>query len=239
MSSFFWTPERIRFLEDAGDDSGYYDALASLLKQMLPSDATVLDVGGGTGRLALALSAHCRSVTSLDHSLLATETARAHADTVSNMDAVCADAHSYLPQKRYDAAVFHYYGRMEDVLAFLERTGILHAFVIKRRIAVHRFSVSSHKTRFESLNEAERILKERGIAYTRTDGVLPFGQPFRSEADAVRFFQTYSRDAHPQTISFSDIAPRLVRRDDPVFPLFLPEEKRFAILILSKKEALS
>ena len=236
MSGFCWTDERIRALEDAANNSGYYEALASLLSHGLPKDASVLDVGGGTGRLALALSSSCRFVRSLDASPLAHETAVLHAKTVSNMDAVCHDAWTYAPKERFDAAVFHYFGRMDEVLAFLHRTHIPLALVIKRRIAVHRFSVSPHHTRFESLAEAERTLCTRNVPYERTDGSLPFGQPFRSPEDAVSFFQSYSRDEHPSEITFSDIAPRLLMRDDPAFPLFLPEEKQFSILTIPNPE---
>ena len=74
-------------------------------------------------------------------------------------------------------------------------------------------------------------LPARSVPAASERFTLEFGQPLRSEADAVRFFRLYSRDERPEDIAFADIAPRLLRRDDPAFPLYLPERKRLGLIV--------
>ena len=98
--------------------------------------------------------------------------------------------------------------------------------MVKKNWAHHRFSLAKKPLRHSTLAEMEAFLAARGVPFQSERFTLEFGQPLRSEADAVRFFRLYSRDERPEDIAFADIAPRLLRRDDPAFPLYLPERKR-------------
>ena len=90
--------------------------------------------------------------------------------------------------------------------------------VVKKNWAHHRFSLAKKPLQHSTLAEMEAFLAARGVPFQSERFTLEFGQPLRSEADAVRFFRLYSRDERPEDIAFADIAPRLLRRDDPAFP---------------------
>lgn len=228
--TFFWTDDSIRFMQDASEHSDFHERLASLLAPLLPPQARVIEAGCGLGHLSKALAPYCHRIVALDRSSSATAVAAKLAKAVPNMSAVCSDLWEFTPSEPLDAAVFCYFGRMEEILRFAKKHNIPKVLVIKRDIAYHRFSLTEQPVRFESLQYSRELLENEGIAYSVSHHRLSFDQPFRSVADAVRFFQIYSRDPEPQEIGEQQVLPRLIAEDRPPFLYRLPETKRFAIL---------
>lgn len=231
--TYFWTDDSIRFMQDASEFSDFHERLAAFLAPLLPPQARVIEAGSGLGYLSRALAPYCHSIVALDRSAAASAVAARLAKTVPNMDAVCSDLWEYSVKKPPDAAVFCYFGRMEEILRFARKHHIPKVLVIKRDIAHHRFSLTPQPVRFESLQHSMELLENEGIAYSVSRHVLSFDQPFRSVADAVRFFQIYSRDPDPQEIGEPQVLPRLIADPQAPFPYLLPESKRFAILSFS------
>ena len=59
------------------------------------------------------------------------------------------------------------------------------------------------------------------------------GQPFRSLADAIRFFRLYD----PETaVTEAEALSRLVETGDPVFPYYLPALRPVGMIVLRAED---
>ena len=65
---FEWTPEKIRFLQEASDYTPFNRTLAERAMTVFDSSDHVLDAGCGIGYLSLELSRFCSRVTAADRS---------------------------------------------------------------------------------------------------------------------------------------------------------------------------
>ena len=97
-----WTPDILRFMEDADRLSPYYRDLARLAAAQFPRGGRVLDAGCGMGQLSLALAEHAGHIDAVDRSEqaiahLAEEARRAEA---TNVHPHCADMFSWGMGKR-------------------------------------------------------------------------------------------------------------------------------------------
>ena len=97
-----WTPDILRFMEDADRLSPYFRDLARLAAAQCPRGGRVLDAGCGMGQLSLALAEHAGHIDAVDRS----EQAIAHlADEVRRTEATnvhphCADMFAWRMDKR-------------------------------------------------------------------------------------------------------------------------------------------
>ena len=223
-----WSPEIIRYLYTAADHSRYYQDLARQLGAFLRPEDRVCDAGCGLGLLSRALLPYCAHVTAVDRSPAAVAALRARGED-PKLSALTGDIRELPPRQPYDAMVFCLFGGTEETLAIAARQCGGTALVVRRDFRRHQFS-SGVRMAGHTAADMERELQRRDLTYTARRFTLELGQPFLSLDDAQTFFRLYSRDEHPELITFADIAPRLVRRDDSVFPLYLPEEKRLGIL---------
>lgn len=233
---FRWEPDMVRFMRDASERGDYHDRLAAIVCNHAGNADCICDAGCGLGYLSNALSKHFPSVRALDISENAIAVAKTVNAGLKNVTVSREDIVTFTPDVPFDAAVFCFFGRTEEILRFAKRTCGGRVIVIKKNWAHHRFTVAKVPLKHTKLYDLQRDLGALAIPYRSEEHVLEFGQPLRSEADAVRFFQVYSRDEHPENITFSDIAPRLVRTDDPTFPLYLPEQKRIGVVSFEAKD---
>lgn len=227
---FRWEPDMVRFMRDASTYGDYHERLAARIAARLPAGAHVCDAGCGLGYLSRALSPLCGVVTALDISENALAVAREINAALPNVSVVQADMARFVPERPFDAMVFCFFGRTREILRFAARACRGRVVVVKKNWQNHRFTLATKPLAHSTLQEMAAFMAGLGIPVETEALTLEFGQPLRSEADAVRFFQLYSRDDHPERITFADIAARLERRDDPVFPLYLPEQKQIGIL---------
>ena len=225
-----WTPDTVRFRRDAAQYGTYYKELAAHLAAYLPSDAHVCDAGCGPGDLSRALAPYCKRVTAIDSSALALTALRG--DAPENIEIREADIFTLSPVERYDAMIFCFFAAMDDALLLAKKHCRGKVIVVKRGWTQHRFSPQNESARRDACREAEQYLRTRGIPFSRGDLTLDMGQPFRSQADAVRFFEAYGNEA----VTFSDIEARLVKTLDTAFPYYLPQEKPLGIFIFDAKD---
>ena len=229
-----WTPEMIRFLEDAAQKTEYYAKLAEHLAARLPHDASVCDVGCGLGHLAELLCAPFASVTAIDCSapVLDAFQARLAEHAPKNLHIVCADALALPETMQFDHMIFCYFGSLPEILQIAKKHCRGSVVVIRRDYAQHRFDLDQHPRPRSGTADTLQVLRETGIVCECERLQLEFGQPLRSEEDAVRFFQLYLR-APDREIDFAAITPKLVKTGDPDFPFYYPQAKQVAVLRFS------
>lgn len=229
---FLWNEEKVQFMEAAAAWSDYYPRLAALLADVLGGARHVCDAGCGTGHLALALSAHIPQVTAVDISpqalaLLADSCRR---QGVENVTIRQGDIHRLAPEEPYDAMVFSFFGRMEEILPLARAQCRGCVVAIMRRDTHHRFSAGQPPVRTGGYYRGVETLRRFGIPFQGQELTLPMGQPFRSLAEARRFFELYRRPEDDTPITDAALLARLTATGREDFPLYLPQERRFGLL---------
>lgn len=222
-----WSPDAMRFMRDAASRSDYHKRLAAHIAPHLPPDADVCDAGCGMGDLALALAPHCKTVTAVDRASAPIEALRAR-PLPHNLRTSCTDI--FTLEQRFDAMVFCYFGRMQEILDVSARLCRKTVVVVKRRERTRLFSVRPTPTEHRVAEQAEIFLRERGIPFQSECLALELGQPFRSVEEAERFFALYNRADAP--ISRAELLRRLQLRDDAEFPYYLPALRQMVLLVL-------
>ena len=235
---FYWDEERVRFMEDAAAWGDFHARLAAELAKSLPPESRICDAGCGTGHLSLALSPYVRQVTAVDVSqqalsLLADNCRKRN---VTNIAIRCGDIHSLPPEEPYDAMVFCFFGRMEEIAAIAKAQCRGTVFAFKKNYTTHRFSVGSHATGSYSFSAAKAWLSARGVPFTAQEMALELGQPFRSWESARRFFEIYSRDEDKSVITDAFLRSKLVETGREDFPLYLPHQRPVGCLKFSVED---
>ena len=226
-SIVLWTPDMVRFMADAIRVNGSCAAMAAALSQVLPPGARVCDAGCGLGGLSLALAHYCGAVVAADLSAEAIRHLEAQL-LPPNVEPRRCDVLADTPEEPYDAMVFCFFGRTDEILSAARRQCTGTVAVLKRCGRGHRFSRGKDRPR-QGFEELCRALKEKGIPYQSRVLKLDMGQPFRSLEDAAVFFRTHSRD-DPAELTPEALQSRLQRRDDPEFPWYFPVNEPIGLL---------
>lgn len=224
-----WTPDTVRFQKDAAEYGNYHQTLAAHIAAYFPPAAQVCDAGCGLGFLSRALALHCARVTAIDREPLALDVLRVQ--TPPNVEVCEGDIFALPDTQHFDAMVFCFFGSMEETLLLSQKHCRGNVIVIKRGWSHHRFSFREEPLQKYTSDETEQFLRKRGIPFTREDLTLDMGQPFRSENDAVRFFEVYGRRNGQSAIFFENIEGRLKKTENPAFPYYLPQEKPLGIFV--------
>lgn len=230
---FCWNADMLRFMRDASENTDYYRKLAALISPELPKSGHICDAGCGVGYLSEQLAGYCRQVTAVDISESAIRDFRLRLEKVpvQNLRTVCGDITQLPPEVPYDAMVFCLFGSIQSILQIGRTQCRGKLIIIKKNYAMHRFSLGQNPLHHYRYCDAVEIMDQLGIPYKTVEPDLELGQPFRSLDDAVLFFRTYSKDAHPEDITADLVLPRLTGTSDPVFPYYLPQNKQLGILI--------
>ena len=232
---YVWSAEMIRFLEDAAARTDYYRRLAAHVGAQLPPQSRVCDVGSGLGQLAEALCPWAGQVTAVERDTRAVAAFRTRLGEAppANLQLLEADAFALDPALRFDVMIFCYFGSLDQVCRIAARHCTGTVFLIRRAYREHRFDPGHSLRQTPTVEETLETLAQRGIACDVTALEADFGQPLRSEADAVRFFTLYQRTEG--SLTFTQLAPMLRRTEDPDFPFLFPHRKRVAVLRFSAK----
>ena len=205
-SIVLWTPDMVRFMADAIRVNGSCAAMAAALSQVLPPGARVCDAGCGLGGLSLALAPYCRAVVAADLSAEAIRHLEAQ-PLPPNVEPRRCDVLADTPDEPYDAMVFCFFGRTDEILSAARRQCTGTVAVLKRCGRDHRFSRGKDHPR-QGFEELCRELEEKGIPYQSRVLELDMGQPFRSPDPAP----AVSTPAQPEdgSASFTDSVGRTV-----------------------------
>lgn len=237
MSS--WSPQIIRFMEDATAFTSYFADLAHMVRRHPRASGSICDAGCGMGQLSLELAAHARTIDAIDRSMQAiahlgrkVESAR-----IGNVKPILADVASHHPNAPYDLMVFCLSASLESALAIARKRRAGGLIVINK---IHRKMEADRPQDRRARNVGERPIVydfERSVAEARACGiacdatqiVLEFGQPFRTLEDAALYFGMFRTRSYPEGISSSELEGMLERTGDPVFPYYLSIRRHLAL----------
>ena len=228
-----WNAEAVGFMQDAMAYCGYAEKLAAALTPYLPSKGHICDAGCGIGALSLALARRAYCVTAVDISEAAINTLK-EKPLSENLQAVCADIFTMQPEKLYDAMVFCYFGRTEEILRIARRQCAGRVIIVKRDCSEHRFSMGRIAQPLHRCEMTRKMLQSERIPFQSERLSLELGQPFRSMEAALAFFRLYNKSNH--SVTENTVAPRLRRTQNAEFPLYLPELRQMEIFVLQAQD---
>lgn len=238
-----WTPEVIRFMEDAERKTSYFSHIASIVRDHTASGARIADVGCGMGQLAFALADHASSVDAVDLSerAIGYVNGRVQRTNCENVHGVLESMFDWEPSKPYDAMAFCLSASIPDALRIgLERCrGTL--------IIVNKIQSKMDANRQRSgLQTAERDrrplvynfeetlldLARQGLCFEGREISIDYGQPFRSLDDARLYYSLFRTRSFPDGATDQQILSQLDRTEDPEFPLYLPVRRHLAVYVI-------
>ena len=228
-----WNEEHIRFARDAADYGDYYSCLAEKLLKYLPRGGRICDVGCGMGDLSLALSLYFAEVSACDVSPTAIAELRCRMDG-EKIRVICGDIAKNPAEIPYDGMVFSLFGSPEQILDIAAWQCQGTVCVVNRSNREHRFSLEKQTLHHDSAGELMEALQMRGVPFQAEEFTLEFGQPFRSEEDAMAFFTLYNRENRQP--SWESVLARLRKTGRQDFPLYAPEAKGLHLLCFDSRD---
>ena len=235
---FQWTEEMVRFMRTASEYGDYHRRLVQRMRPALHSADHICDAGCGLGYLSLALAPYVRRVTAADRSEAALDVLRQNcaARGIRTIDILSGELQPVPLAAPYDAMVFCFFGRMEEIAAVAKAQCRGTVFVFKKNYTSHRFSVGEHPAGWDSFRAGADWLTERGVPFEAETLEPEMGQPFRSMEEARQFFLLYSRDADKAAITDEFLRGRLAETGREDFPLYLPHKRQVGYLQFESKD---
>lgn len=227
-----WYEDMVRFMHDASEYGTYNQELAKMMAPHLTGETHICDAGCGLGYLSLALAPYVRQVTSVEKNpdAVAVLEENCRRFGFDNIMPRCGELEETVPEKKYDAMVFCFFGHIQEILRAARAQCSGDVFIITRNYTTHRFSVGSHKTGSYGYKSASETLTAQGIPYEERVFELEFGQPFRSMEDARRFFGIYSKDEDKSAITDVFLREKVEQTGREDFPFYMPHRRSLALL---------
>lgn len=232
---FCWNEDMVRFLQDASEYSDYHARLAAWMAPYLFPTDRICDAGCGLGYLSLALSHYVNNVVAIDSNETALRVLCEKAADRDNIDIHCGDIHLFPPITPYDAIVFSFFDKMEEIASIAATQCCGTVFAFKKNYVNHRFSVGKHPVGDDSFPRAIEWLEQQQIPYASDTLALEMGQPLRSLDEARRFFRLYNHD-DDTALTDAFLRERLVETGHADFPLYLPQVRQVGCLRLSAED---
>lgn len=227
-----WSKDMVRFMRRASEYGDYNERLVDWMYPHLHENDRVCDAGCGLGYLSLALAPYVGQITAIDRNgdalkVLQENCAQRH---ITNIDTRCGDIFTLPPEMPYDAMVFCFFGRMEEIAAIAKAQCRGTVFAFKKNYAIHRFSVGQHPAGNDSFTVAKEWLIAHKVPFAVQETELELGQPFISWDDARQFFEIYSRDEDKSVITDAFLREKLVETGRTDFPLYMPHKRSVGCL---------
>ena len=233
-----WNEDMVRFMRDASEYGNYNRELAKRLAPYLNRQNDICDAGCGLGYLSLELASCAGTVTAVERNpdALAVLAENCRSRGIRNIIPRCGLVGEVVPEKKYDAMVFCFFGGIHEILETARGQCDGQVIVISRNYTTHRFSVGSHSTGNYGYHNASRVLRELGVPCEEETLELEFGQPFRCLEDVRRFFELYSRDEDKGVITDEFLRKKIVSQDHREFPFYMPYKRNLAIIRFKAKD---
>ena len=238
MKLEFWQEDMIRFMTDASEYGDYYRQLTAQMRPWLTSDMHICDAGSGLGYLSLALAPYVRQVTAVEKhpDAAAVLSHNCQRNRISNVISRCGSIDDVLPEEKYDAMVFCFFGGIRHTLELARQQCRGDVFVFTRNYRNHRFSAGELPTGWEGYPEFKTLLEKLAIPFQQQTLAPEFGQPFRNLQDARRFYALYSKDRDASLLTEEFLRSKLVETGREDFPWYSPHQRQLAFLHFSAND---
>lgn len=226
---FTWTEESAAFWADSAAYTNSYELLAQRAAAFLPPGGSVFEGGCGLGHLSLALAKGGFAVTAMDLAPLPLAHLRAMARAEgAELTVRRGDAFRLPVGEVYDGGVFCFFGSVDEVLRWGKDHCRNRLVLFKKNWSTHRFTREAAARKFTyPLTLAE--LDALGVPYSAQVFDADMGQPFRSLADALRFFRLYDP---AEAMTEAEVRARLTETGDPAFPYFFSARRPVGMIVL-------
>ncbi|MDR3295411.1 MAG: hypothetical protein LBT26_06245 [Clostridiales Family XIII bacterium] len=237
---FAWTDQRLRWLQDAIDYTGYYDEIAHYIRPCLSPADSLCEIGCGLAGLSLALADAVRDVRAVDVNPLAVEWADAviRDRRTENIETAVMDWRNI--DRTYDVVAFSYFGAVQKEWKKLES--------ICRKYVVAVLSAGASGLGFagrlytpdwddpngrETVPTVRAFLLEQDVPFTLAEQELEFGQPFSQREEAMDFLDCYYK-IEGETAKRAYLDENLEEKDGF---WYLPKRKRSGVFIIDMQAA--
>lgn len=229
---YSWSQDSIRFRMDAAEYTKYDDAIIAQVLPYLTPNAHVCDAGCGLGYTSLALARQCARVTAIDTSREALSVLRQNiaVNQIPNIDVVEGDLFSMMPEQKYDAMLFCFFGRLDETLRVAKAQCAGNVFMVKKNWQTHRFTPGETPLKRFTFQQTLLELEALQIPCRAETFPIEMGQPFRSIEDAILFFETYRQEDDDAELAPERVKHLLRKTDSDEFPYFLPAERTLGIV---------
>lgn len=221
-----WHDDMIKYMVSASKYTKYHNNLMLILKKYIDNSDTIIDVGSGIGLLSFELADISKEVTSIDINENAIRYIIEYNDK-NNLKAINSDVYDYVPDEKFDIAVFNYFGKFEDILSLSRKLCRKRIIVISRNSDKSGFSLSDKTKRDHNLSFFS-YLDKNNIKYIKNPYEIEFGQPFYSKEDAYNFFEIYNNES----VDEKEIDSKLVKIDNDEYKYYYSYKKKILISII-------
>ena len=231
---FAWTEESAAFWEDSASYTQSYERLAERAAARLSPEGNLFEGGCGLGHLSVALAKRGFAVTAMDLSPLPLRYLRANADRAGVRLTVRTGDVFTLPEgELYDSAVFCFFGSVTETLNWAKGHCRDRLILFKKNWSTHRFTRDPGAVRKFTYPLTCGELERLGVPFAAETFDADMGQPFRSLADAIRFFRLYDPEA---AVTEAEALSRLTETGDPVFPYYLPALRSVGMIVIRARD---
>ena len=226
---FLWTEESAAFWNDSAAYTKSYDLLAQKVAAHLTPGGALFEGGCGLGHLSVALVKRGYDVTVMDLSPLPLR----YIPGTSGLTVRQGDAFALPPGEVYDGGLFCFFGGVPEILAWAKSHCRDTLVLFKKNWSTHRFTRDPGAVRKFTYPLTCGELERLGVPFAAETFNADMGQPFRSLADAIRFFRLYD----PETaVTEAEALSRLTETGDPVFPYYLPALRSVGMIVIRARD---
>jgi SAM-dependent methyltransferase len=226
-----WSQQRIEWYQRAVAYTHFDRLLADAIVPYLPKGETVCDLGCGTGYLAMELARRGYAATAFDANELTQDYVRQEAKR-RGLPGLTPQRGSWfdLPREpHWDHVVMVFAGHLDqDLSLFLSLCRKQLILVLKDGDDSHVQADGVSLLKHVPAQQVEAQLG--GYRYLSFDLKAPFGQPLKSEKECRAYLTAFGVDTH----SADSALHRVQESDDPLYPLYLPNEKRMKLFVIEK-----
>lgn len=232
MKLEYWYEDMIRFMRQASEYGTYNQLLLEKMQPYLHEDMHICDAGSGLGYLSLAMAPYVRLITAVEKHPGAANVLEENCLRlgIRNICSRCTDMEELLPEERYDAMVFCFFGQIPQILRLAKQQCRGRVFVFTRNYEHHRFSVGTHPTGWEGFPDLQAALQALEIPAHHEVFQAEHGQPLRSLQDARRFFELYSKDGDTSLLTDDFLLSKVIPTGREDFPFYMPHSRDLAFV---------
>ena len=189
---FRWTDESASWYEAASEYTGYHDRLTEIIAPHLNDSYTCCELACGTGTLARHLAPYVKSYTANDIDCHATDhlTEMIADGSHPNIDIIQGDWHEVFAGKKFNAAVFSFFGAVEQDWDNLTKLVGDRVVVISPRTRTGKMKLAADRAAAQNDADAAQTHVYLGTSDVSGESVDSSAKPQRIIRGKVRSFET-------------------------------------------------